>query len=119
MHAVTRRSFARAMMVPLARPLAAAGPRPMRLGGPIFMKSDDPRELAREHRRLGYNAAYCPQAKVTETDRIRAILRFDELRFPFFLLIRPIGRDQPPFSLKSKMFLKLGVHLFNQQMSST
>lgn len=33
---------------------------PMRLGGPIFLQSDDPAELAREHRRLGYRAAYCP-----------------------------------------------------------
>ena len=50
-----------------------AGPRPIRLGGPIFLKSDDPGELAREHRRLGYSAAYCPDVRVTDTDRIRAI----------------------------------------------
>jgi sugar phosphate isomerase/epimerase len=37
------------------------------------MKSDDPRELAREHRRLGYGAAYCPDAKAADTDKIRAI----------------------------------------------
>ena len=37
------------------------------------MKSSDPAELAREHRRLGYSAAYCPEAKVGETDRIKAI----------------------------------------------
>ena len=34
--------------------------RPVRLGGPIFLKATDPKELAREHRRLGYSAAYCP-----------------------------------------------------------
>ena len=45
----------------------------MRLGGPIFLKSDDPVELAKEHRRLGYSAAYCPAAKVEDADRIRAI----------------------------------------------
>lgn len=45
----------------------------MRLGGPIFLKSDDPAELAREHRRLGYSAAYCPPASVADADRIRAI----------------------------------------------
>ena len=33
----------------------------IRLGGPIFIKSDDPVALAREHRRLGYSAAYCPE----------------------------------------------------------
>src|SRR5437773_5185621 len=59
--------------VTLASRLRAAVPQSIRLGGPIFLKSDDPRELAREHRRLGYSAAYCPAAKSTETERIRAI----------------------------------------------
>src|SRR5260370_29133851 len=65
---LTRREFAGALAAPLA-----ASPRPIRLGGPIFLKSDDPRELAREHRRLGHSAAYCPAAKATDTPRIRAI----------------------------------------------
>jgi hypothetical protein len=43
------------------------------LGGPIFLKSDDPSELAREHRRLGYSAAYCPQAKAEDTVHVSAI----------------------------------------------
>src|ERR671937_2910680 len=47
--------------------------RAIRLGGPIFKKSHDPRELAREHRRLGYSAAYCPMAKASDTDRVREI----------------------------------------------
>ena len=45
----------------------------MRLGGPIFLKSEDPAELAKEHRRLGYSAAYCPAAKATDIDHIRTI----------------------------------------------
>jgi sugar phosphate isomerase/epimerase len=45
----------------------------VRFGGPIFLKSADPAELAREHRRLGYSAAYCPEAKVGDADRIKAI----------------------------------------------
>ncbi len=53
--------------------LASPAGRPVRLGGPIFLKSDDPRDLAREHRRLGYSAAYCPDAKVSDTEKIRAI----------------------------------------------
>lgn len=44
-----------------ARTLGAASTSPIRLGGPIFLKSDDPAALAREHRRLGYSAAYCPE----------------------------------------------------------
>jgi sugar phosphate isomerase/epimerase len=47
--------------------------RKVRLGGPIFLKSPDPAELAHEHRRLGYGAAYCPEAKVGDSDRIKAI----------------------------------------------
>lgn len=52
---------------------SAQATRPLRLGGPIFLKSADPAELAREHRRLGYAAAYCPNVKLQETERIRAI----------------------------------------------
>jgi sugar phosphate isomerase/epimerase len=45
----------------------------IRLGGPIFEKSDDPRDLARAHHTLGYSAAYCPDAKIEDTARIKAI----------------------------------------------
>lgn len=55
-----------------AMPLAAAG-RTMNFGGPVFLKSEDPVELAREHRRLGYSAAYCPKVELKDKDRIRAI----------------------------------------------
>ncbi|MCX8156423.1 MAG: sugar phosphate isomerase/epimerase [Verrucomicrobiae bacterium] len=51
----------------------AAAPAPgVRLGGPTFIRTDDPEELARECRRLGYGAAYCPNIKITDTERIRA-----------------------------------------------
>jgi sugar phosphate isomerase/epimerase len=47
---------------------------PIRLGGPIFLGSNDPAALAREHRRLGYSAAYCPQiATLKDADLLRAI----------------------------------------------
>jgi sugar phosphate isomerase/epimerase len=46
---------------------------PVRLGGPVFLKSEDPSELAREHKRLGYSAAYCPEAKVEDSQRVREI----------------------------------------------
>jgi sugar phosphate isomerase/epimerase len=45
----------------------------IRLGGPVFGKIDDPRELARAHRALGYSAAYCPEVKIDDASRIRAI----------------------------------------------
>jgi sugar phosphate isomerase/epimerase len=66
----SRRAFCAAALT--AARLAFAAGRPIRLGGPIFLKSDDPRELAREHRRLGYSAAYCPPTKAADTPRIRA-----------------------------------------------
>lgn len=56
-----------------AAPFARAAGKPIRLGGPVFLKSEDPRELAREHRRLGYSAAYCPKAKADDTAHTRAI----------------------------------------------
>jgi len=49
--------------------------RPLRLGGPIFLKSQDPAELAQEHRRLGYRAAYAPQVEIHDTERIKAIIK--------------------------------------------
>jgi sugar phosphate isomerase/epimerase len=66
---MTRRAFVGAAATTLVR----ASGKPIRLGGPIFLKSDDPRELAREHRRLGYSAAYCPEAKAEDTARVREI----------------------------------------------
>src|SRR5947209_7693831 len=45
----------------------------IRLGAPIFLKADDPDQLAEEHRRLRYSAAYCPAVEVRDTARIRAI----------------------------------------------
>jgi sugar phosphate isomerase/epimerase len=67
-----RRDFA-LFMAASALTLRAAGKQKVRLGGPIFLKSDDPVELAREHRRLGYSAAYCPDVKVGDTARLKAI----------------------------------------------
>jgi sugar phosphate isomerase/epimerase len=52
--------------------LRATG-RAIRFGVPIFLKSDDPHQLAREHRRLGYSAAYCPTASSTDAEQIRSI----------------------------------------------
>ena len=66
---MTRRAFVGAG----AATLAASPGKAIRLGGPIFLKSTDPRELAREHRRLGYSAAYCPEAKAGDTALVHEI----------------------------------------------
>lgn len=80
MKPVSRRVFLRAStilagssLVPssFADPLTAQ--KPLRLGGPIFLTSDDPDELAREHRRLCYSAAYVPSVELNDTVKINAI----------------------------------------------
>ena len=54
--------------------MAAPSSTKVRFGGPIFLKSTDPRELAAEHRRLGYSAAYCPgDASVNDLAHIARI----------------------------------------------
>lgn len=69
-----RRSFlAVAGAAVLAGAASAETRRAVRLGGPIFLKSEDPAELAREHRRLGYSAAYCPPAKAEDDVRVATI----------------------------------------------
>ncbi len=65
---MTRRS-----LFGLAASAVAAPARPVRLGGPVFLKTDDPVELAREHKRLGYSAAYCPNVDLSDTPRLRAV----------------------------------------------
>jgi len=47
----------------------------LRLGGPVFLKSEDPAELAQAHRDLGYRAAFAPKMKLSETERIQATVR--------------------------------------------
>src|SRR5690242_19962781 len=71
---IPRRSFlATAAAAACTSALRAAG-TPIRLGGPVFLKSDDPVALAKEHRRLGYSAAYCPQmANIKDQGQIQAI----------------------------------------------
>ncbi len=73
---LTRRSFVAASTAVASAANALGregGGRKVRLGGPIFINSDDPAEMAHEHRRLGYSAAYCPSAKAGDSDRIKAI----------------------------------------------
>ncbi|MFD2571557.1 sugar phosphate isomerase/epimerase family protein [Spirosoma soli] len=76
---VSRRSFLHSSAVVTGSLIAGSlsaqktGSKLLRLGGPVFLKSDDPDELAREHRRLRYSAAYVPKVELTDTNRIAAI----------------------------------------------
>lgn len=80
--AISRRAFLRSTGATVAAacaamPVTSASPQsgPMRLGGPAFVKSDDPGELARGHRALGYRAAYAPNVLLTDKERIAAIVK--------------------------------------------
>lgn len=69
-------TLAAAMALPLTMPGANKSVRaqkPIRLGGPVFLNTDDPEALALEHRKLGYRAAYCPGASLSDESRIRAV----------------------------------------------
>jgi sugar phosphate isomerase/epimerase len=71
---LTRRSVLGAFAgIAFASTVRLQSTRRIRLGAPIFLKSDDPGQLAQEHRRLLYGAAYCPPADIQDKDRIRAI----------------------------------------------
>ncbi|MBD2756393.1 sugar phosphate isomerase/epimerase family protein [Spirosoma validum] len=80
MNSVSRRGFLQSSAIlagsTFINPVFAAtnaAPKSLRLGGPIFLKSDDPEALAREHRRLRYSAAYVPPVELTDTDKIKTI----------------------------------------------
>jgi sugar phosphate isomerase/epimerase len=77
------RSSAAAVTVLASRGIVASGApprddapataRPLRVGAPLFNPPHDPEELAAAHRHLGMRAAYCPDVKLDDTPRIRAI----------------------------------------------
>ncbi len=45
----------------------------VRLGAPVPISSDDPVELARAHRKLGYRAAFCPRVSLDDGQKIAEI----------------------------------------------
>lgn len=57
----------------MAQGAAAAKPKPIRLGGPVFKAPQDPEGLALAHKKLGYRAAYCPGVGLNDKQRIRDI----------------------------------------------
>src|SRR5690242_14948026 len=73
---ISRRKALFAGTAALASVSAAAASKPLRLGGPIFVKSDDPAVLAKAHRDLGYRAAYAPaEMDLKDRDRIAAWIK--------------------------------------------
>src|ERR1700741_1501356 len=71
---LTRRSMLAGSAAALcAKALKSETGKRVRLGAPIFLKSDDPVQLAQEHLRLHYSAAYCPETNIRDNDRVRSI----------------------------------------------
>lgn len=68
---MTRRTFSSTLLAMAAA--SAEARKPIRLGAPIFLKSDDPAALAREHRRLHYSAAQCPPVALADSARVEEI----------------------------------------------
>ena len=62
---------------------------PVRLGGPLFAKADDPEEWVLAHRQLGYGAAYCPGVALNDAARLRA---FKDAATKHNLVIAEVGR---------------------------
>ncbi len=69
--------------------VAAGRGEAVRLGGPIFVNTPDPEELARAYRKVGYRAAYCPGVSLKDTDKIRA---FSEAFAKHDVAIAEVGR---------------------------
>lgn len=61
----------------------------VRLGAPVFEKTDDPEQLARAHKHLRYRAAYCPEVPLSDSKRIQAI---EEAYARHDIVIAEVGR---------------------------
>ena len=71
---MTRRTFSTGVLgAATASATFAQSKKPIRLGAPIFLKSDDPEVLAREHKRLGYTSAYFPPFDSPDANLIAAV----------------------------------------------
>lgn len=69
----------------------------MRFGGPVFVESQDPEEIALAHVKEGYRAAYCPKfLKQADTDQVAAVRRAFAARD---IVISEVGAWCNPLSL--------------------
>ena len=59
---ISRRGFMAVAAGAMAATVVNASEKAMRLGGPIFVKSDDPAVLAKAHRDLGISRCLCLRA---------------------------------------------------------
>jgi sugar phosphate isomerase/epimerase len=72
---LSRRWFMAGTAAAVASHALAADPKALRLGGPVFVKTNDPAKLAHAHRDLGYRAAYAPaDLSINDKDRIAAMV---------------------------------------------
>jgi sugar phosphate isomerase/epimerase len=107
--AMGRRSFLAAAGVAAAGSAltraAGAGGVALRMGAPVSVAGDDPELLARAHLVKGYRAAYCPEARLDDRERIRAIVEAFERHD---VVIAEVGRwvnllDADPVARKKNL----------------
>lgn len=72
-----------------------ASPGRIRLGGPVFTKSDDPDVWAGEHVELGYSAAYCKLKPDTDDGTVKA---YEQAAEKAGLIIAEVGAWSNPIS---------------------
>jgi sugar phosphate isomerase/epimerase len=89
LQAIAAFGLARAATADLLAAKSKPAGHPVRLGGPLFARADDPEEWVLAHRKLGYGAAYCPGVALTDTDRIAA---FKAAAAKHNLVIAEVGR---------------------------
>lgn len=68
---------------------------PLRLGGPVFEKYQDPEGWVDALRRLGYSAAYCPVGAEADDDVVRA---YEEAAAKADIIIAEVGAWSNPIS---------------------
>ena len=89
LQAVAAFGLARAATADLLAATSSPARYPVRLGGPLFAKAEDPEEWVLAHRKLGYGAAYCPGVSLNDTGRIAA---FKAAAAKHNLVIAEVGR---------------------------
>ena len=101
-HSVSRRSLLKKSIgVAVAASMAGKGSAvaaqggPLRLGGPVFEKYQDPQGWISALRKLGYRAAYCPVGPDAGDDVVRA---YEEAAAKAGIIIAEVGAWSNPIS---------------------
>ena len=102
MYDMSRRNFIQFSLVGTASMAASslikaktntASRNPIRLGGPIFDRYEDPNEWIEAHKKLGYSATYCPLKADDDAEHVKA---FEEAAKNADIVIAEVGAWSNP-----------------------